>query len=165
MFGKSKLPEIMIKLWTNTNMDAFYSLVKKVNTVDRHLFSLSNFQADRSTMHTQENVDTQDTPLLSLSSYKANAINSNDDDKNYIIHHDTSILDIPVLSNGCSVQYNQDDHVEVVISFGIDISNPADPSLFEIRFPDSRRVQTTREHVELGETPNDFSIPNQYKKY
>ena len=52
-----------------------------------------------------------------------------------------------------------DDHVENGILVGIDLSSPANPTQYEIEFDDGRKVQTTREHVELKETPDVFNIP------
>ena len=53
----------------------------------------------------------------------------------------------------------QDDHVESEKLVGVDLSNPSSPTMYEVKFHDGRQIQTTREHIELEETPDVFAIP------
>ena len=53
----------------------------------------------------------------------------------------------------------QDDHVEIGKLVGVDLSNPSQPTMYEVEFDNGRKVQTTREHIELEETPDVFAIP------
>ena len=51
------------------------------------------------------------------------------------------------------------DHVRNRTLVGVDLSNPSNPTTYELEFDDGRKVQTIREHIELQETPDVFTIP------
>ena len=49
--------------------------------------------------------------------------------------------------------------MEIGTLVGVDISNPSKQTSFDVEFQDGRKVSTTREHLELPETPDAFDIP------
>ena len=51
--------------------------------------------------------------------------------------------------------------MEVGTLVGLDFSDPSCPANFDIEFQDERKVQSTREHIELEDTPDVFFIPTQ----
>lgn len=155
--GKSRLPELSVKS-THSSTDAFFSLVKKSKTANCHLIFGKAFKVDRSAMAAIENLDSESIPCFFPSSHHAYAVeteNSSDDP----ISSETVLPPIPTLSIGSSVRYIKDDHVEVGTLVGVDMSNPSVPTMFDIEFKDGRKVQATRENLELSETPDAFDIP------
>ena len=99
------------------------------------------------------------TYALSTSISYINDLPTNDD--TITVTHDDSIPPPPTLSLGCSVRYKHDDHVEVGKLVGVDCSKPSDPTLYDVEFKDGRKVQTTREHIELEFTSDVFALPTQ----
>ena len=155
--GKSRLPELLIKSCHST-VGALYSLVKKSQTANCHMVFHAAFKVDRSDISQFENAKYECDIQYSACNFEAynNDVSSDDE---YTIVHDTTLPPAPVLSIGCSVRYTKDDHVEVGTLVGVDLSSPSSPSIFDIEFSDGRKVQTTREHIELEETPDVFAIP------
>ena len=60
---------------------------------------------------------------------------------------------------GATVRYIKNDHVEKGVLVGVNITDQSNPPFFTIEFHDGRRVETTREHVEMLDTPDLFEIP------
>ena len=118
----------------------------------------SAFKSDRHDLSTFEDIKHQNNFEYDLCTGKAYA-NDVMNDEEYTIHHDISIPKIPTLSVGSPVRYLKDDHVEVGILIGADFSDPSSPTVFEVEFKDGRKIETTREHIELEETPDSFAIP------
>ena len=145
-------------------MDAFYSLVQKSTTSDNHLVFNTAITMDRSQITIMENNDTsQESVYHATSPIAYNNAEDLKDDDSFTVKHDDSIPPIPTLSIGCSVRYKQDDHVEVGKLVGVDLSNPASPTYYDILFPGGRKVHATREYIELEETPDIFDIPTKAK--
>ncbi len=159
LHGKSKLPDLLIKSGTYSNMNAFYSLVQKSTTADNHLVFNTAIKMDKKQITDMENNDLSQGSVYNATSPVAYSNEEElKDNENFTVEHDVSIPPIPTLSIGCSVRYIQDDHVEVGKLIGVDLSNPASPTHYDILFPGGRTVQTTREHIELEETPDIFDI-------
>ena len=66
---------------------------------------------------------------------------------------------IPLLEVGATVRYIKNDHVEKGVLVGVNITDQSNPSIFTIEFHDGRRVETTRENLEMLDTPDLFDIP------
>ena len=162
MHGRSKLPELQAKS-TQKNAEAFYSLVRKSHTSDCHLIFNKAFKVDRSEMSKLEDIDSEDDPLFCCTTSQVYEVDNEEDDfkDSDLI---ASLPPIPTLSIGCSVRYMQDDHVEIGTLIGVDISDPSRPASYEIEFKDDRKVETTREHLELVDTPDAFAIPTQARQ-
>ena len=161
LHGNSKLPELQVQS-SLKNAEAFYSLVRKSNSADCHLIFNKAFKTDRSSMAREENSAKTDL-LFACTTKQAYEMDSADD-----VLDDSEVFNsnppIPTLFIGCSVRYLQDDHVETGTLIGVDISDPSKPALYDIEFKDNRKVQTTREHLELLETPDAFAIPTQARQ-
>ena len=52
------------------------------------------------------------------------------------------------------------DCVENGILLDIYLNTPYNPTIYKVEFDDGRKVQTTREHIEVQETPYVFTITN-----
>ena len=161
LHGSSKLPELQVKS-SQKNAEAFYSLVRKSQTANCHLIFNKAFKTDRSSMTKEENKDMNNSLFCCMTkhAYEVDKVQDDYDESDSV----TSIPSISTLCIGCSVKYMQDDHVETGTLVGVDISDPSKPALYEIEFKDDRKVQTTREHLELQETPDAFAIPTQARQ-
>ncbi len=138
--------------------------MQKSKTANNHLVFNTAIKMDRKKITTMENNETnQDSVYHATPPMSYNNTEDLKDDEDFTDEHDDSIPPIPTLSIGCSVRYKQDDHVEVGKLVGVDLSNPASPTHYDILFPGGRTVQTTREHIELEETPDIFDIPTKPK--
>ena len=158
--GKSKFPELRVKSGADSTMEVFYSLAKKSTTSDNHLVFHAAFRTDRSISNTVENKLSDQNLDYCESSPAAYETDVYVEEEEFsLANHDSNPLPIPTLSISGPVRYIMDDRVENGTLVGIDLSSPANPTQYEVEFDDGRRVQTTREHVELQETPDVFNIP------
>ena len=79
------------------------------------------------------------------------------------IDHSLKYSVFSALEQGAEVKYIKDDNSEKDILLGINLSEPSNPPIFTIEFKDGRTQQTTREHIELVDTPDSLSIPTKVK--
>ena len=79
------------------------------------------------------------------------------------IDHPLKYSVVSALEVGAEVKYIKDDNSEKGILLGINLSDPSNPPIFTIEFKDGRTQQTTREHIELVDTPDPLSIPTKVK--
>ena len=86
-----------------------------------------------------------------------------DKDETFTMEHDDTIPPVSTISISCLVRYKKDDHVEVGKLVGVNSSDPASPVIYEIPLNDDMKVQTTREHIGLEDTPDVFAIPTKAK--
>ena len=121
------------------------------------------FGVDRTNIATLENIDSEICPNYVPTSGQAYAFEE-DETLEEKQSADLPLPPIPTLSIGASVWYIKDDHVEVGTLVGVDMSNPSIPAKFDVEFKDGRKVQATRENIELADTPDSFSIPTKARK-
>ena len=78
--------------------------------------------------------------------------------------HEMRYNAIPLLEVGATVRYIKNDHAEKGFLVGVNITDQSNTPIFTIEFYDGRRVETTREHLEMLDTPDLFEIPIQAKQ-
>ena len=153
----------------NTSKDSiasFNALVSKSKSSDTHLAFQSVLPKERNQVAKDED------------NYYSVFANSSiplcqpckEDDEEYISDSETVQEDHPLKYNiisalevGAEVKYIKNDNSEKGILLGVNLSNPSEPPIFTIEFKDGRKQQTTREHIELVDTPDLLSIPTKAK--